>query len=421
MAVNIGTRFKNAWDAFQQREPPVDDLGPVSYTVRSPDKDDYFLPTGDRRSTLMQVFNRIATDVSMYRIEQARVDKTGLFMETTNNGLTNILGLDANLDECGCAFIRNLVISMFDEGVVAVVPRYTTKNPNETESYDLLTARVAKIVKWYPEHVTVNVFDDDIQRHREITYSKYSVAIIENPFFETMNKPNSTLQRLLFTLNSIDRYNKKQAAGKLNALIQLPFPLSNEKQRQQSQKRRRELEDEMRGSELGIGFIDVTEKVIQLGHPIENNLWAQAQDLTDQVFNQLGMPKTVFQGTASDQDDLNYVKNGLSPILETIAQEFTRKFISKTARTQGQRVVYFKNVFKDTPISKTSEMVEVFSRVAILSPNEIRSFYGFKPSEDPEANVLRNRNLNKSKNEDLNGTAGPMVGDETVEYTSKQN
>lgn len=403
MAVNIGTRFKNAWDAFQQREPPADELGPVSYSTRSPDKDSYFLPTGDRRSTLMQVFNRIATDVSMYRIEQIKADKEGLFMETTYNGLTNILSLDANIDECGCAFIRDIVISMFDEGVVAVVPRWTTKDPNLTESYDLLTARVGKIVKWYPYHVTVDVFDDDIQKRRQITYSKSNVAIIENPFYEVMNKPNSTLQRLLFTLNSIDRYNKKQSSGKLNALIQLPFPLSNERQRQQSLKRRRELEDEMRGSELGIGFIDVTEKVIQLGHPIENNLWAQAQDLTDQVFNQLGMPKTVFQGIASDQDDLNYVKNGLSPILETIAQEFTRKFISKTARTQGQRVAYFKNIFKDTPISKTSEMVEVFSRTAILSPNEIRSFYGFKPSDDPEANVLRNRNLNKSKNEELSG------------------
>lgn len=412
MAISIGARFKNAWDAFQQREPPDNELGPVSYSHRSPDRDQgYVIGTGDRRSTMMKVCNRIATDVSMYRIEQAKTDAAGMFMETTRNGLTNILSLDANIDQCGSAFLRDLVLSMCDEGVIAAVPRFATKDPNETESYDLLTLRTAKIIRWYPEHVRVSVFDDDTQRRREITYAKSHVAILENPFYATMNEPNSTLQRLLGLLNAIDRYNKKQSAGKLNALIQLPFPLSSEKARQQSSKRRRELEDEMRGSELGIGFIDVTEKVIQLGHPIENNLWAQAQDLTDQFFNELGMPKNVFQGTATDQDNLNYTKNTLAPFLDLISQEFTRKFISKTARTQGQKIMYFDDIFKNTPVSQTADMIDKLTRGAIMSPNEIRSSYGFKPSDDPEANVLRNRNLNKSKNEDLNGTSGPMVGE----------
>lgn len=393
----IVDRLKNAWDAFQQREPPAALLGNSYYGSKPPYIKQYYIHS--RRTMLNSIFNRIAVDVSMVRLEHVKRNEDGRYVATVQDGLNNVLTLDANIDQCGRAFIRDAVISMFDEGVVAIVPQYATADPNETESYDLISVRVGKIVEWYPKHVKVEVFDDKYMQRRQYVFNKSYVAILENPFYETMNEPNSTLQRLNETLDNLDIYDRRQAAGKLDMLIQFPTPIRNDTRRKEAEKRINVLEDQLRNSEFSIGYIDSTEKVIPLGRSIENNLWAQAQDLTNQLFNQIGMPKSIFEGTASDEEKVTYYNNTVSPVLAMISEELTRKFISKTARSQGHAIDYFQNVFKLIPVSKVAEIVDKLTRNEILSPNEVRMELGYKPSEDPKANELRNRNLNTNSSE----------------------
>lgn len=387
-------RLKNAWDAFQQREPPAPrDVGPSAYGSKPP----YATPTftSTRRSMLSSIFNRIAIDVSMVRLEHIKRNEDGHYVDTVKDGLNTILTLSANIDQSGHDFIQDVVMSMFDEGAIAVVPTYATADPDETQSYDILSARVAKIVAWHPKHVLVEVFDEKTLQRREILYSKSTVAILQNPFYAIMNEPNSTLQRLIRTLDNLDVYDRRQAAGKLDMIIQFPFSIRTELRRREADKRLTELEQQLKNRELGIGYIDGSEKIIQLGRSLENNLWKQAQDLTDQLFNQIGMPKSIFEGTASDEEKVTYYNNTVSPVLAVISQEFTRKFISKTAITQGHSIDYFQNVFKLVPVTKVSEIVDKFTRNEILSPNEVRMELGYKPSDDPKANQLRNRNLNE--------------------------
>lgn len=387
-------RLKHAWDAFQQREPPAIDTGPSSYGPRGP----YNTPsvTSSKRSMLSAIFNRIAVDVASVRLEHVRKNEDGYFVETIKDGLNNVLTLDANIDQTGRAFIQDMVMSMFDEGAVAVVPTLTTLDPNETQSYDIISARIGRIVAWKPKHVIVEVFDEKTLMRKEILFSKSFVGILENPFYAIMNEPNSTLQRLINTLNNIDVLDRRQASGKLDLIIQFPFSIRTDLKRKEAEKRVDLLEDQLRNRELGIGYIDASEKVIQLGRSIENNLWQQAQDLTDQLFNQIGMPKSIFDGTASDEEKVTYYNNTISPILSTISQELTRKFISKTSRTKGHMIDFYQNVFKLVPVTKVSEIVDKFTRNEILSPNEVRMELGYKPSDDPKANELRNRNLNES-------------------------
>lgn len=394
----IVDRLKNAWDAFQQREPPGALLGNSYYGSKPPYIKQYYIHS--RRTMLNSIFNRIAVDASMVRLEHVKRNEDGRYVATVQDGLNEILTLNANIDQCGRAFIRDAIISMFDEGVVAIVPQYATADPNNTESYDLLSVRVGKIVEWYPKHVKVEVFDDKHMQRRQFVFNKSYVAILENPFYEIMNEPNSTLQRLNETLDNLDIYDRRQAAGKLDMLIQFPTPIRNETRRKEAEKRINVLEDQLRNSEFSIGYIDSTEKVIPLGRTIENNLWAQAQDLTDQLFNQIGMPKSIFNGTASDEEKVTYYNNTVSPVLAMIAEELTRKFISRTARAQGHAIDYFQNVFKLIPVSKVAEIVDKLTRNEILSPNEVRMELGYKPSEDPKANELRNRNLNTNSNSD---------------------
>lgn len=400
----IVDRLKHAWDAFQQREPPLDQLGPSSFSSNPPYMKQHYI--NSRRTMLSSIFNKIAVDAAMTRIEHIKQNEDGYYVETVKDGLNDILTLNANIDQCGKAFIRDIIISMFDEGVVAVVPTYATADPNLTESYDLICARVGKIVQWYRDSVRVEVFDEHTQMRRRILFKKSYVAIIENPFHEIMNEPNSTLQRLNNTLDNLDIYDRRQAAGKLDMLIQFPTPIRTDARRKEAEKRINGLEEQLRNSEFSIGYIDATEKIIPLGRSIENNLWSQAQDLTDQLFNQIGMPKSVFEGTATDEEKVSYYNNTISPVLAAIADEFTRKFLSKTAITQGHIVDYFQNFFKLIPVSKLAEIVDKFTRNEVLSPNEVRMELGYKPSEDPKANELRNRNLNNNSSVDPSDLPG---------------
>ena len=394
----IVDRLKNAWDAFQQREPPNVDYGPSSFSTKPPYMKQYYLHS--RRTMLNSIFDRIAVDCSMTRMEHVKRNADGYYVETIKDGLNNVLTLDANIDQTGKDLIRDIVVSMFDEGVVAVVPRFTTDDPNTTDSYDLLSVRVGKIVQWFPLYVAVEVFDEKTLQRVVKKFKKSTVAILNNPFYEIMNEPNSTLQRLNNTLDNLEANNRRQASGKLDILFQFPTPIRNETRRREAENRIRTLEDSLQSSALGIGYIDATEKVIPLGRSLENNLWSQAQELTDQLFNQIGMPKGIFDGTASDEEKLTYYNNTISPVLATISDEFTRKFLSKTARTQGHAIDYFQNFFKLIPVSKLAEIVDKFTRNEVLSPNEVRMLLGYLPSDDPKANDLRNRNLNTNSDSD---------------------
>ena len=389
-------RLKHAWDAFQQREPPFQatDLGPSSYYPLPYTRTTAFVDS--KRAVLAAIWNRIAVDTSMVRVEHVRNDENGRYTGTIQSGLNNVLTLEANIDQTGRQFLQDIVMSMFDEGVIAVVPIATTLNPNVTQSYDILTMRTGRIVAWHPKHVEVEVFDERTLLKRVLPYDKRHIAILENPFYAIMNEPNSTLRRLNGVLNNIDKLNSRSAAGKLDMIIKLPYLVKGEKRISEANRRRKLLEDQLRGdSEYGIAYIDGTEEIIQLGRPLENNLVKQAEDLMEQLFNQIGMPKAIFDGTATDEQKVSYYNNTISPILYTLAQEFTRKFISKTARTQGQAVDYFQDVFKLIPVTRVAEIVDKFTRNEIMSPNEIRTELGYRPSNDPKSDELRNRNINE--------------------------
>ena len=387
-------RLKHAWDAFQQREPPFQatDLGPSSYYPLPYTRTTAFVDS--KRAVLAAIWNRIAVD--MVRVEHVRNDENGRYTGTIQSGLNNVLTLEANIDQTGRQFLQDIVMSMFDEGVIAVVPIKTTLNPNVTQSYDISTMRTGRIVAWHPKHVEVEVFDERTLLKRVLPYDKRHIAILENPFYAIMNEPNSTLRRLNGVLNNIDKLNSRSAAGKLDMIIKLPYLVKGEKRISEANRRRKLLEDQLRGdSEYGIAYIDGTEEIIQLGRPLENNLVKQAEDLMEQLFNQIGMPKAIFDGTATDEQKVSYYNNTISPILYTLAQEFTRKFISKTARTQGQAVDYFQDVFKLIPVTRVAEIVDKFTRNEIMSPNEIRTELGYRPSNDPKSDELRNRNINE--------------------------
>ena len=389
-------RLKHAWDAFQQREPPFQatDLGPSSYYPLPYTRSTAFVDS--KRAVLAAIWNRIAVDTSMVRVEHVRNDENGRYTGTIQSGLNNVLTLEANIDQTGRQFLQDIVMSMFDEGVIAVVPIKTTLNPNVTQSYDISTMRTGRIVAWHPKHVEVEVFDERTLLKRVLPYDKRHIAILENPFYAIMNEPNSTLRRLNGVLNNIDKLNSRSAAGKLDMIIKLPYLVKGEKRISEANRRRKLLEDQLRGdSEYGIAYIDGTEEIIQLGRPLENNLVKQAEDLMEQLFNQIGMPKAIFDGTATDEQKVSYYNNTISPILYTLAQEFTRKFISKTARTQGQAVDYFQDVFKLIPVTRVAEIVDKFTRNEIMSPNEIRTELGYRPSNDPKSDELRNRNINE--------------------------
>ena len=411
MEMDIGSRLKHAWNAFMNRDPTeVDyDIGPAYYY--RPDRPR--LTRGNERSIVTAVYNRIALDVSDIDIRHVRLDKNGRYIEDIDSGLNNCLTVEANIDQTGKAFIQDVVMSMLDEGCVAIVPVDTTINPKVTGSYDINSMRTGKIIQWYPQHVKVNLYNDKTGRKEEVTLPKSMVAIVENPLYAVMNEPNSTLQRLIRKLNLLDYVDEQTGAGKLDLIIQLPYVIKSNARRQQAEDRRADIERQLKDSKYGIAYTDGTERITQLNRPVENNLMKQIEYLTSILYSQLGINQTVLDGTADEKTMLNYTNRSIGPIISAIVDEMKRKFLTKTARSQMQSIRYFKDPFKLVPVNEIAEISDKLTRNEIASSNEIRQIIGWKPSQDPAADELRNKNLNQ-KSPDMMAPEDQMTEDSGV-------
>lgn len=387
-------RLQHAWSALTRAptEPRYQNVG-VSYSTR-PDR--RRLTRGNERSIVNSIYNRIAMDVAAVDIKHVRLDENDRFLDEVDSGLNNVLQLDANIDQTGRALIQDLVMSMFDEGVVALMPIETDIRPNETGSFDIKSMRTAKIIEWFPKYVKLRFYNEDTGRHDEIIMHKRNVAIIENPFYSVMNEPNSTLKRLIRKLNLLDYVDEQTSAGKLDLIIQLPYELKTDSRRNQAEQRRKDIEMQLAGSKYGIAYTAATEKITQLNRPIENNLLKQIESLTSTLYGQLGLTEEIFNGTADEKTMLNYYNSTIEPILSAIANELKRKFLTKTARTQGQSIEFYKDPFRLVPVNNIAEIADKFTRNEIMTSNEIRQVIGIKPSEDPKADMLMNSNLNQS-------------------------
>ncbi len=394
---SFGNRLQHAWNAFMGRDPtPIRyDIGYGSYY--RPDRMRF--SRGNERSIITSVYNRIATDVSEIDIRHVLVDENERYKETVESGLNNVLSLDANIDQTGRCLIKDLVASMFDEGVAAFVPTDTSINPKNSGSFDIDKARIGKVLEWYPQHVKLEVYNELSGKREEIVLPKKMVGLIENPFYAVMNEPNSTLQRLIRTLNQLDILNSQNSSGKLDLIIQLPYVIRNETQKQQAEIRRKAIEAQLIGSKYGIAYTDGTERITQLNRPVENNLWTQVKELTSMLYNQLGLTQSILEGTADEKDMINYYNNTIKPILNSICDELRRKFLTKTARTRGHSIKYFRDPFGLVPVNQIADIADKFTRNEIASTNEIRAIIGWKPSDDPGADELRNKNLNQSNEE----------------------
>lgn len=395
---NIITKFKNAWNAFNERAPAEEYLRPQGMvsTIR-PDR--VRLRCGNERSIITTVYNRIAVDVASVNILHARVDSNNRYKEPMQTCLNECLTLEANKDQTARAFIQDVVMSMFDEGCVAVVPVDTNISLRANNTFDIVSMRVAKILEWYPDYIRVRLYNDRTGRREELTLPKSKVAIIENPFYSIMNEHNSTAQRLIRKLALLDNIDEEIGSGKLNMIIQLPYVVKTEARRQQAENRRTDIERQLTESKFGIAYTDGTEKIIQIGRPLENNILDQVKYLQEQLYNQLGLSPSIFNGTADEATMLNYYNNTLEPILAAIIGEFKRKFLSKTARTQGQSIIYIREPFRLVPVSQLAEIADKFTRNEILSTNEIRPIVGYKPIDDPTADELRNKNISQRADE----------------------
>lgn len=388
----LGERIKKSWNVFIGREP-VKTFDYYGYSTSTrPERPR--LTRGRERSMINSIYNRIAVDVSQTNIKHVVVDVNGRYQkDKEDSGLNEVLTTSANLDQTGRALIQDAVISMFDEGCVALVPIETSESPDETDSYKIYSMRTGKILEWFPKHVKVSLYDERTGKRKDLMLKKEDIAIIENPFYAIMNEPNSTLQRLIRILNDIDRTNDYNAAGKMDLIIQLPYLTRSDNKKKQAEERRKLLENQLTGSQYGIGYIDATEKIVQLNRSIENNLWQEAQDLKKDVYAQLGLTENIFNGTANEQEQLDYYTRTVEPILVAITEELTRKFLTKTARTQGQKIMYFREPFKLVPINNIADIADRFTRNEVLSSNEIRSIIGFKPDSNPKSDQLVNSNM----------------------------
>lgn len=395
---DIQKRFKNAWNAFLGRDPTKSYTYEAGYGVGfRPDRPRFSIT--NEKSIVNAIYNRISLDVAAVNIEHVRCDENGRYEEQIKSGLSECLRVEANIDQTGRAFIQDVVISMFDEGSVAIVPTDTTYNPTNTSSYDILSLRTGKITEWFPDKIRVSVYNENIGRREQIILPKSMVAIVENPFYSVMNEPNSTLQRLIRTLNRIDRLDEQNSSGKMDLIIQLPYSLKTDLRRNQAEERRRAITDQLMGSKYGIAYIDQAEKIVQLNRPIENTMWAQATDLTALLYQQLGISDTILNGTADEQTMKNYYNNTIDPVLSAITEAMIRTFLTKTARSQGQSIKYFRDPFKLVPVSQLADIADKFTRNEIASSNELRAEIGWKPAKDPRADELRNKNLNEAKQE----------------------
>ena len=391
-------RLQHAWNAFVYNDNTYtnpQNLG--GFSTFKPDR--VHFSRGVEKSIVTSVYNRLALDVASLAIKHVRLDENGRYMEEVNSGLQNCLNVEANIDQTGRAFLQDVVMSMLDEGCVAIVPVDTTVNPAVSGSYEINTLRTGKILEWYPAHVRIRVYNDKKGIHEEVTLPKSSVAIIENPLYAVINEPNSTMQRLIRKLNLLDVVDEQTSSGKLDLIIQLPYVIKSEARRKQAEERRKDIEMQLSGSKYGIAYTDGTERITQLNRPAENNLMKQVEYLTSMLYSQLGLTQSVMDGSADEKTMLNYYNRTIEPIIAAIVDEMKRKFLTKTARSQKQTVMYFRDPFKLVPVNEIAEIADKFTRNEIMTSNEIRQIVGMKPADDPSADELRNKNLNQSGKE----------------------
>lgn len=403
MEVTIGSRIKRAWNAFTTRDPTADyrNIG-ASYSYR-PDRPR--LTRGNERSIVTSIYNRIALDVAALSIKHCQLDENGRYLYDLDSGLNECLNVSANIDQTGTAFIQDVVLSMFDEGCVAIVPTDTSADPNLTSSYDILTMRTGKILEWYPDSVKVRVYNERTGKKEDIRLLKKNVAIIENPLYAVINEPNSTMQRLVRKLNLLDVIDEQSGSGKLDLIIQLPYVIKSDLRREQAEKRRKDIEMQLAGSKYGIAYTDSTERITQLNRSVDNNLMKQIEFLTNMLYGQLGITQEVMNGTADEKTMLNYNNKTVEPVVTAIVNGMIKAFITKTARTQGKTILYFRDPFKLVPVNDIAEIADKFTRNEILTSNEIRQIIGMRPSSDPKADQLINSNINQ---------AGQMMEDPTA-------
>ena len=416
MEIELLSRLKHGWNAFvNNRDPTYNYNSGMSYSYR-PDRPRF--TKGNERSIATSVYNRIAMDVAAISIKHCRLDDNDRMIEVLESGLNNCLNLEANIDQTGRAFLQDCVMSMMDEGCVAIVPIETTLDPRITKSYDILSMRTGKILEWYPKHVKVRVYNENTGIKEDIKLPKSSVSIIENPLFAVVNEPNSTLQRLMRKLALLDVVDEQTSAGKLDMIIQLPYTIKSEARRTQAEARRKDIEMQLTNTKYGIAYVDATEKITQLNRPLENNLMKQIEYLTNMLYSQLGITQTILDGTADEQTLLNYHSRTIEPIASAIVDEMKRKFLTKTARTQKQTITFFRDPFKLVPVNNIADIADKFTRNEVLTSNEIRQIIGFKPSSDPKADELRNSNLNHP---DENGNQGQKQGQGLPEQLNQGN
>lgn len=391
MELNFGSWLKHKWNAFLDKDPYMyrNNIG-SGYAYR-PDRPR--LTRGNERSIITSVFNRVALDVAAINIKHVRLDENERYIETIDSGLNYCLNTEANIDQTGRAFIQDAVMSMMDEGVVALVPVDTDVDPNISDSLKIETMRTGKILEWYPEYVKVQLYNDRLGRKEDVLVPKKMVAIIENPLYAVINEPNSTLQRLIRKLNLLDVVDEQSSSGKLDLIIQLPYVIKTDARRQQAEKRRQDIEQQLSGSKYGIAYTDGTEKITQLNRSVENNLMKQVEYLTSMLYSQLGITQTILDGTADEKTMLNYYNRTIEPIVAAIVDEMKRKFLTKTARSQRQSIKFFRDPFKLVPVNELAEIADKFTRNEIMTSNEIRQIIGMRPSNDPSADELRNKNL----------------------------
>lgn len=409
-------KLKHAWNAFRQVEEP-NYRAPtyINYGYTSSSRPDrMYFTKGNDRSIVTAVYNRIAIDVSLIDIKHVKVDDKKRYEEDINSGLNNCLTLSANKDQTGRAFIQDAVQSMFDEGCIALVPIDTTDDPDDTESYDILSLRVAKITQWMPDHIRVRAYNDRKGYSEEIVMPKEDVAILENPLYSIINAPNSTLQRLIRKLNILDAIDEQSGSGKLDLIIQLPYIIKTDARRQQANQRRKDIEEQLSGSKYGIAYTDGTEKITQLNRSVDNNLLNQITYLTSMLYSQLGIDESILNGTADEKTMLNYTNRTIKPIILCLVDEMKRKFLTQAARTRGQTIMFFTDPFALIPVAQLAEIADKFTRNEIISPNEFRQKIGLPPSKDPAADELRNRNISQSSAEQNAKNQGDSVGDTPV-------
>ena len=413
MDETLGSRLKHAWNAFMNRAPTTNysEIGNGYYT--RPDRVRF--SRGNERSIVTSVYNRIALDASAIDIRHCRLDNNERFVEEIKSGLNDCLSLEANIDQTGRSFLQDIVMSMLDEGSVAIIPTDTTFNPSTTNSYDILSMRTGKILDWYPSHVKVRVYNEKTGKKEDLVLPKKTIGIVENPLYAVMNEPNSTMQRLIRKLALLDVSDEQTASGKLDLIIQLPYVIKSDARRQQAEQRRKDIEMQLAGSKYGIAYADGTEKIVQLNRSLENNLLKQVEYLTSMLFSQLGMTQSILDGTADDKTMLNYQNRTIEPIVSAIVDEMKRKFLTKTARSQRQSIMYFRDPFRLVPVNDIAEIADKFTGNEIMTSNEIRQIVGMKPSDDPKADQLINSNISQP-NEGIDPNMMPEKDSEEVPF-----